>query len=1138
MEVLGLSSGAAGLISLGITVCQGLLDYYHSWRDAEDQVAHMYTSIDALTETFRLLGSAIENKVFSRDSVQRVEESIRSAERGLESLRKKLEKIRLVPLQLGWKAKGMAQFRRTLFPFKESTLAKLKELGIELRQDLTLALEVLQIECSAASLQKLDLVVHGLTEVSKSVHLLQDRSTLISDNIQSIEAYSQKASKSVGVLMSTYSSDYCRKVYDWLSPLAAEFQKKHLDTFNIQGRQDAAAQSLFETSEFKHWLSSSGEMLWCPGIQGSGKTIFASYVINRMQGIVNQADTHLAYIYLSYKDAEKHNIPNLLTSLVCQLAFSEPALSAELADSYEAHGSGAIRPSHAECLQLLRSIVSRSAKVFLIIDAFDEYPEEWRDQLVTELQHLQPRLNMLITSRDLPTIEHLLSEAVRLDVRAESDDILQYLRERIASSWRLKSHADKDPTLCNRISTTIAARADGMFLQARLHLESLTTKTTLRKLKDALIALPEGLNNCYDETMERINSQHTDQATLARKVLSWVFYASQPLTMLEIQHALAVEAGDAHLDEDNIPDEGLLLSVCNGLVTYEKEGDFLALVHYTFQQYLEQKAENLFPEAQVDIVRTCLTYLSFDEFGQGPCQGEQDFKVRLERWPLLRYAVPKWGQHACQGAEEGCRDLILLFLSQSAKVSASIQVQFGRRSWSRFPLEVSALWLASSYGLEHTVSHLLVSQKQSVNRTTSWGDTALHRAAVCENVGILELLLSNGADINAKDHAGNTSLHLTSIPWSSFFSSDYPGLRGPQTWSRKEQKVKWFYMSLKVAYSLLDHGADVNAVNLQGRTALHLSISKGQTSLTRLLLARGADVTLKDQYGAAPLTLAVKSNHKATAQMLLEHNLQRQVQCGILDDALWVAALKGNISLLEVLFAKSSEQPLPDPGGKNLLHISAYGGGLECLEYLKNRGFDLEAFDKQKRTCLHHAAASLLAGSSAIIEYLLEQGLDPSQRDVDGWTPLLWAAKAGSAPNVQTLLDAGAYSFYHGDTEWVPFAIATFHDNHHVAAILRPSDEPLPEIFQTQHASISLRHRRFTCDGCELPIIGSRHRCSECPDFDYCFKCMLSAEITHPSHRLDFTYWDDGNPDVQGLDRQEVMKEVVARETLMIPWRA
>lgn len=45
MEPLGLSSGAAGLISLGISVCQGLLDYYRSWKYAEDQVAYMYESI-------------------------------------------------------------------------------------------------------------------------------------------------------------------------------------------------------------------------------------------------------------------------------------------------------------------------------------------------------------------------------------------------------------------------------------------------------------------------------------------------------------------------------------------------------------------------------------------------------------------------------------------------------------------------------------------------------------------------------------------------------------------------------------------------------------------------------------------------------------------------------------------------------------------------------------------------------------------------------------------------------------------------------------------------------------------------------------------------------------------------------------
>ena len=127
-------------------------------------------------------------------------------------------------------------------------------------------------------------------------------------------------------------------------------------------------------------------------------------------------------------------------------------------------------------------------------------------------------------------------------------------------------------------------------------MDSLATTTTLRKLKDALLSLPERLNETYDETFRRVYAQDLDQATLARKALYWVFNASEPLTMSELQHALAVETGDQSLDEDNIPEEGLLLSVCNGLLIHE--GGFLSLVHYTLQEYLEHKAKTLFPEAQ------------------------------------------------------------------------------------------------------------------------------------------------------------------------------------------------------------------------------------------------------------------------------------------------------------------------------------------------------------------------------------------------------------------------------------------------------------------------------------------------------------------------------------------------------------
>ena len=618
-------------------------------------------------------------------------------------------------------------------------------------------------------------------------------------------------------------------------------------------------------------------------------------------------------------------------------------------------------------------------------------------------------------------------------------------------------------------------------MQARLHLEFLTTKTTLRKLKDALTALPEGLNVTYDKTMERIHSQYPDHVTLARKVLCWLFYA-QRLTMLEVQHAVAVEIGDQSLDDDNIPEEGLLLSVCNGLVTYEKESGFLALIHYTFQQYLESKANTLFPEAQIEIVRTCLTYMSFDEFGLGPCLDDQRFELRLQRYPLLRYAAFRWSQHALLGAEEACSNLIFSFLSHSAKLSASVEVllvcrlSMGVNYTHRFPTEVSALWLASFYGLEYSVSQLLAVQGSEVNTKTSMGATPLHQAAGCGHVKVLKLLLNNGADINARDDTGYTPLHYGTAPWPEHLST----LKGVASVSAEnrfwaEKRRKWSDTSVEIAHLLLDYGSDVNTINFAGNTALHNSVRAGEEPLTRLLLARGADVLLKDGFQTAPLIRASMSRFEGVARLILNYDLPRQIQCGIVAEAMRVAAFRGYASLLGILFSEFSEQAPPDPEGRTLLHISAYGS-LQCLQYLENQGFDLGALDEQKRTCLHPAATQSYPGSGEVIEYLLDPGLDPFQTDVDGWTPLHWAAKAGQVMNINKLLDAGAGCDYQNDREWVPFVIATYHENSSAATVLRPLDKPLPDLLQTKKLAVSMQHINIMCDGCELVS----HWISEC----------------------------------------------------------
>ncbi|KAL2758227.1 hypothetical protein ACRALDRAFT_1040275 [Sodiomyces alcalophilus JCM 7366] len=44
------------------------------------------------------------------------------------------------------------------------------------------------------------------------------------------------------------------------------------------------------------------------------------------------------------------------------------------------------------------------------------------------------------------------------------------------------------------------------------------------------------------------------------------------------------------------------------------------------------------------------------------------------------------------------------------------------------------------------------------------------------------------------------------------------------------------------------------------------------------------------------------------------------------------------------------------------------------------------------------------------------------------------------------------------------------------------------------------------CDGCDAPVYGIRHKCLECPDWDYCSDCFVTAHVEHPGHRFAPVY--------------------------------
>jgi ankyrin repeat protein len=217
-------------------------------------------------------------------------------------------------------------------------------------------------------------------------------------------------------------------------------------------------------------------------------------------------------------------------------------------------------------------------------------------------------------------------------------------------------------------------------------------------------------------------------------------------------------------------------------------------------------------------------------------------------------------------------------------------------------------------------------------------DSSVLHAAVATNAVSVVRYLSTMVDVNAKDDEGHTPARLA-ISEGHFQS----------------------------LVCLIDEcKANVNVVDNEGWTLLHVAASKGRTNFAKYLLERGVCPNAKDSVGNTALYYAANNDHAECAVCLLDITTAQEAD-GV--TPLHVAASRGNTATVCAI-ARPSTINAKTQFGFTAVCAAAMNGHVSVVKELAVQGANLELGTNNNFTPLHLASE---AGHFKVVQYLIKE---------------------------------------------------------------------------------------------------------------------------------------------------------------------
>jgi ankyrin repeat protein len=307
--------------------------------------------------------------------------------------------------------------------------------------------------------------------------------------------------------------------------------------------------------------------------------------------------------------------------------------------------------------------------------------------------------------------------------------------------------------------------------------------------------------------------------------------------------------------------------------------------------------------------------------------------------------------------------------------------------------------------------------------------TELADAAMRHDNAEVRRLVESGADVNAPQVDGATALQ-----WAAYHGD------------------------VSMALLLLEAGADVAAANRNGSTPLWLAASQGDAAMIETLLKGGADANEPLPLGRRPLMLAARSGQVAAVRALLERGADPNAKEDVRGTTpLMQAADQGHADVIAVLIEHGADVAAGSAPVLRDGRTAALGKSGDPREAVRRQVIavlceqpspDLSTLEALTARSSGTTEDTVLANAGSAAGNPCENqqegiiftggGRNRAAREPDGGelTPLIYAARTGSIDAARVLLDAGADVNQVSRYGWSPLLAATQNRNYRMGKFL------------------------------------------------------------------------------------------------------